>query len=276
MARSTHPRRDPARWLRSGLLACLLLALAGLPPLARAGCDVAIGAEEARALADKVWRNESGRDVDKILWWNRGEDFPSLGIGHFIWYPPGVDGPFQESFPQLLAFLSARGVALPAWLAGDPSPDSPWLTREQFLDARNGPKATELRRLLVDTVGLQAEFMLARLQGALDVMVDGLPASRAATVELRFCALVKLPAGRYALVDYVNFKGEGVNPRERYAGQGWGLRQVLEEMRGQPPANVDFADAAARVLERRVRNAPAERREQRWLTGWMRRVDTYR
>ena len=276
MARSTHSRRDPARWLRSGLLACLLLALAGLPPLARVGCDVAIGAEEARALADKVWRNESGRDVDKILWWNRGEDFPSLGIGHFIWYPPGVDGPFQESFPQLLAFLSARGVALPAWLAGDPFPDSPWLTREQFLDARNGPKATELRRLLVDTVGLQAEFMLARLQGALDVMVDGLPASRAATVESRFCALAKLPAGRYALVDYVNFKGEGVNPRERYAGQGWGLRQVLEEMRGQPPANVDFADAAARVLERRVRNAPAERREQRWLTGWMRRVDTYR
>ena len=138
MARSTHPRRDPARWLRPGLLACLLLALAELPPSAHAGCDVAIGAEEARALADKVWRNESGRDVDKILWWNRGEDFPSLGIGHFIWYPPGVDGPFQESFPQLLAFLSARGVALPAWLAGDPSPGSPWLTREQFLDARNG------------------------------------------------------------------------------------------------------------------------------------------
>lgn len=276
MTRSTHFRREPRSRLRLGLLACLIPALAGLLPAAHAGCDVSVDAREARALADKVWRNESGRDAEKILWWNRGEDFPSLGIGHFIWYPPGVDGPFHESFPPMLAFLSARGVALPAWLEGDPPPGSPWLTREQFLDARNGPKATELRRLLVDTVALQAEFMFARLQGALDVMVDGLPASRAATVESRFCALAMLPAGRYALVDYVNFKGEGVEPRERYAGQGWGLRQVLEEMRGQPPANADFADAAARVLERRVRNAPPERREQRWLTGWMRRVDTYR
>jgi hypothetical protein len=82
--------------------------------------------------------------------------------------------------------------------------------------------------------------------------------------------------GRYALVDYVNFKGEGSRPEERYAGQGWGLAQVLAEMRGGLPANVDFAGAAARVLERRVQNAPNERREQRWLPGWMRRVDSYR
>ncbi len=54
------------------------------------------------------------------------------------------------------------------------------------------------------------------------------------------------------------------------------LEQVLEEMRGEPPVNVDFAEAAARVLERRVRNAPPGRREQRWLPGWLRRVDSYR
>jgi hypothetical protein len=276
MARATRFCRRSASWLRPALLVCLLAALAELPAAAQAACDVAIGPSEAQVLADQIWRNESGRDAEKILWWNPGEEFPSLGIGHFIWYPAGVDGPFIESFPRLLAFLSARGVVLPTWLEGDPPPGSPWSTREQFLDARHGPEATVLRRLLVETLALQAEFMLARLQGALDVMVDGLPPSRAATVEARFCALAMLPAGRYALVDYVNFKGEGVNPRERYAGQGWGLRQVLEEMRGQAPANRDFAAAAARVLERRVRNAPPERREQRWLAGWLRRIDTYR
>ena len=46
--------------------------------------------------------------TNEVLWWNPGEEFPSLGIGHFIWYPAGVDGPFIESFPRLLAFLSAR------------------------------------------------------------------------------------------------------------------------------------------------------------------------
>ena len=258
------------------VLACLLVALAGIPATADAGCSVAIDAPEANTLAAKIWRNESGGDLDKILWWNRGEDFASLGIGHFIWYPAGVEGPFQESFPALLAFLSARGVPMPAWLTEDAAPDSPWLTREEFLDQRNGPEATQLRGLLIDTVALQAEFMVARLEAAVDAVVATLPVSGAAVIASRFCALAATPAGRYALVDYVNFKGEGIKPEERYAGQGWGLKQVLEEMRGQPPANVDFAAAAARVLERRVRNAPPERREQRWLPGWMRRVDSYR
>ncbi|GMQ95960.1 MAG: hypothetical protein BMS9Abin14_443 [Gammaproteobacteria bacterium] len=261
---------------KPGVLACLLVALAWIPATADARCSIAIDAPEANALAAKVWRNESGGDLDKILWWNRGEDFASLGIGHFIWYPAGVDGPFQESFPALVAFLSGRGAPMPAWLTQDTAPDSPWRTREEFLDQRDGPKATQLRRLLIDTVALQAEFMVARLEAALDAMLATLPASRAAVIESRFCALAATPAGRYALVDYVNFKGEGIKPEERYAGQGWGLEQVLEEMRDQPPANVDFADAAARVLERRVRNAPPERREQRWLPGWMRRVDSYR
>ena len=258
-----------------GVLACLLVSLAWIPATVHAHCSIAIDAGEANALAGKVWRNESGGDLDNILWWNRGEDFASLGIGHFIWYPPGVDGPFQESFPRLLAFLSSRGVPMPDWLTEDTAPDCPWPTREDFLDQRNGPKATELRRLLIDTAALQAEFMVARLEAALDAIVATVPASRAAVIESRFCVLAAMPAGRYALVDYVNFKGEGIKPEERYADQGWGLEQVLEEMRGEPPANVDFAEAAARVLERRVRNAPPERREQRWLPGWLRRVDSY-
>lgn len=266
----------PSAVMRVAVLACLLVALVGMPAIAHAGCTIAIDASEAAVLADKVWRNESGRDVDKILWWNRGEDFASLGIGHFIWYPPGVEGPFQESFPALLAFMSFAGAPMPAWLSDDPAPDCPWLTREQFLDERNAPKATQLRRLLIDTVALQGAFMVARLEAALDAMLATASDSTAALIESRFCALASIPAGRYALVDYVNFKGEGIKPEERYAGQGWGLKQVLEEMHGASPVNVDFAQAAARVLERRVRNAPPGRREQRWLPGWGRRVDTYR
>lgn len=261
---------------RQAALTCLLLALAGTPAMAEAGCSVTIDSAEAAALADKIWRNESGRDTDKILWWNKGEAFASLGIGHFIWYPAGVDGPFQESFPGLLAFLSYSGIAMPAWLLEAAHPDCPWHSRAEFLEQRYGPKAASLRRLLLDTTALQAQFMVARLGAALDAMLVTVPRSAAAVIESRFCALAELPAGRYALIDYVNFKGEGTKPEERYAGEGWGLAQVLQDMRGVQPVNVDFAEAAARVLERRVQNAPGARREQRWLPGWLRRVNSYR
>lgn len=259
-----------------GALLCLLAALAWIPDEAEARCSVSIDAGEASALAARIWRNESGGDLEKILWWNPGEAFVSAGIGHFIWYPPGARGPFHESFPELLAFLSSRSVPVPGWLREDPSRSCPWATREEFLHQRNGSEARELRHFLIDTTALQAEFMVARLESALDKIIAVVPAEKAGVIASRFCALAATPVGRYALVDYVNFKGEGSKPEERYAGQGWGLAQALEEMHGGLPANVDFAEAAARVLERRVANAPAGRREQRWLRGWLRRVDSYR
>lgn len=258
------------------MLLCLMAALAALPATADRRCSIAIDANEAAALADEIWRNESGRDMDKILWWNRGEEFASLGIGHFIWYPAGVEGPFRESFPGLLIFLSSRGVALPGWLADGSPWECPWATREQFMQERTGPKATALRRLLVETMPLQAEFMLARLQSAMGTRATDVPVSRAVVVESRFCALSATPSGRYALVDYVNFKGEGTHPGERYEGEGWGLEQVLMEMDGKQSTSEGFADAAAKVLIRRVHNAPPERHEERWLPGWLRRIDTYR
>ena len=99
-----------------------------------------------------------------------------------------------------------------------------------------------------------------------------------ARVTDRFYAVAESPQGIYALIDYVNFKGEGVAASERYRGQGWGLLQVLEEMRGTPrgPAAArEFSGAAKRVLQRRVENAPPARNESRWLPGWMKRCDTY-
>lgn len=257
------------------ILVAAWLAAAFPSAAAQPGCDIRVDAREAGVLAEKVWRNESGGDYDKIMWWNPGEAFASLGIGHFIWYPEGVDGPFEESFPELLEFLSSRGVSMPGWLADGEAGHCPWPTRAAFIAERHGLEASELRRLLIETVSLQAEFMLARLESALLSMTDGVPTQDKRLLEARFCALAATPAGRYALLDYVNFKGDGTNPKERYRGQGWGLQQVLVEMHGAAPANVDFSAASARVLERRVRNAPPARRESRWLPGWLRRVESY-
>ena len=72
---------------------------------------------DANAIGKKIWQNECGGTVEGLTSWNAGEDFPSLGIGHFIWYVPGRPGPFQESFPPLIAFMKERNVPLPAWLA---------------------------------------------------------------------------------------------------------------------------------------------------------------
>jgi hypothetical protein len=37
----------------------------------------------------------------------------------------------------------------------------------------------------------------------------------------------------------------------------------------------EFARAAKAVLTRRVQNSPTERQESRWLSGWIRRVNSY-
>src|SRR5437762_13501303 len=102
------------------------------------------------------------------------------------------------------------------------------------------------------------------------------PAERA-NVQQEFDRLVRTPRGSYALIDYVNFKGGGVLHTERYQGQGWGLLQVLEAMHGTSDAGAvdEFARAAKAVLTQRVQNSPADRHESRWLSGWIRRVNSY-
>jgi hypothetical protein len=103
-------------------------------------------------------------------------------------------------------------------------------------------------------------------------------AANHAQIQERFDRVASTAQGCYALVDYVNFKGEGVLATERYAGQGWGLLQVLEGMTGEnngPAAVKSFAESAKAVLKNRVHNSPPARNEAKWLPGWLKRVDTY-
>ena len=76
--------------------------------------------------------------------------------------------------------------------------------------------------------------------------------------------------GVYALIDYVNFKGEGTDPHERYHGQGWVLLWVLMEMRDVPAGQAaarEFARAAKRVLDRRIDNSPPQTRRRPLARG---------
>lgn len=262
------------------MTAIALLLAAALASAAPAPGDegIRLTPEQARDIGMKIWRNEAGGKVELLTHWNKGEDFASLGIGHFIWYVAGRPGRFTESFPGLLDALEASGRALPGWLQG--RPPCPWADRDAFYAEFQGPRMIELRALLADTVDIQALYAAKRLEDALPKVLAAAEPGERPKLKTRFYAAAAAPNGVYALMDYVNFKGEGISPTERYDGLGWGLLQVLELMDDAPPGQPSveaFARGADAALTRRVEHAPAERRqiERGWLTGWRKRLQTY-
>jgi hypothetical protein len=257
---------------RASLCSLALLALGASQTVAAINLSPA----ETRRIGNRIWQNECGGTVSGLTSWNSGENFASLGIGHFIWYPKGVRGPFDESFPKFVDFATARGTKLPT--VATAKDGCPWKTRAEFNAAAQSPPMQELRAFLARTVDLQADFLVHRLHEALPKMLAEGGSTNGALVRQQFDRVAGTAMGCYALVDYVNFKGEGVLATERYAGQGWGLLQVLEGMTGEnngPTAVKSFAESARAVLKNRVRNSPPARNEAKWLPGWLKRVDTY-
>lgn len=229
-----------------------------------------------RKIGQKIWQNECGGRIDGLTSWNAGEEFPSLGIGHFIWYPKNFNGPFEESFYKLIDYAQERGANPPEVAL---SRNCPWNSKQAFEADLNGPELKSLRTWLANSVALQTDFIMRRSRAALDKMKEqaGSEAERK-KLEANYNKVATTTNGVYALIDYVNFKGEGTNPKERYAGQGWGLMQVLQEMRDVPagqPAAAEFSAAAKRTLDKRISNSPPERGEDRWRAGWHNRCDGY-
>jgi hypothetical protein len=234
-----------------------------------------LSAGQKAAIGRKIWQNECGGTVTGLTTWNAGEEFPSLGIGHFIWYPAGFKGRFEESWPSFVAFARERGVNPPA-VAQERY--SPWTSKAQFQADFNGPRLTSLRKWLSDNIGVQTDFIIRRSRAALPKILAAAPASERAKIQANYHKVAATTQGTYALIDYVNFKGEGINPSERYKGQGWGLMQVLGGMRevpSGPAAATEFAASAKRVLSRRIVNSPPDRGEKRWEAGWHNRCNTY-
>ncbi|MGA0805998.1 MAG: hypothetical protein ACO3PV_05720 [Pseudohongiellaceae bacterium] len=234
--------------------------------------------DELEWLGDRIFANECNREARCLTSWNEGEEFPSLGLGHFIWYRAGQQEAFVETFPALLDALVADGVELPAWLVLTDR-EQPWPDRASFLAAVEGPELSGLRALLQDTMPQQTRFIVTRFATQLDALLATLAADERAVIEPRIARILAEDArhGSYALIDYVHFKGAGTDAGERYAGHGWGLLQVLQAMPEPPGPSLleDFVHSAEAMLARRVANAPPERDEQRWLAGWNRRLGTY-
>jgi hypothetical protein len=246
--------------------------------------QLVLSADAAKKIGHKIWLNETGGRADAITSWNANEEFASLGIGHFIWFPIGKWLPFEESFPPLLEFIRAKSARLPPWLDKTQIPASPWISRADFKRNFNSPEMKELRQFLLDTVADQTQFLVARAQGAMNKILKNTPdPAEREHIITQFSRIVRASDDLYPLIDYINFKGEGTNPSETAVdkqtgtAQGWGFKQVLLRMNGttsDPNAvRAEFADAAQSVLQQRVRNLPSNRI---WEAGWLRRVDSYR
>ena len=245
---------------------------------------ITISPQSAAKVGRQVWRNETGGSRDAITAWNTAEDFMSLGIGHFIWFPEDLRSKFKESFPEMLEFLRNHGATPPTWLSMSPVVPCPWKTKREFLRDFHSSKMTELRVFLLNTKGLQAQFLVARMKDALPKILASIPNPEdLAHVRHQFYRVVAASKDLYPLIDYINFKGEGTSPSETFPNrktgkpEGWGLKDVLLVMNGTSsnPDEVlpEFADAAGFALKRRIANNP---RDKRWRRGWLSRIQTYR
>lgn len=233
---------------------------------------------ELERIGQLIFINEGAGKVDNLTTWNEGEEFASLGIGHFIWYPKGKEYRFYEIFPVAYNFIVSNGGNPPQWMESMSEFDLPWNSREQFYSQFQSSKMVSLREFLKETIPQQSLFMAGRLERSLPKILEAAPPEMHEHIREQFYRVANSPMGMYVLIDYVNFKGEGTKESERYNGQGWGLLQILEGMNGTEkgmPALQDFADGAERVLLRRVNNSPPERGENRWIPGWKNRIKTY-
>ncbi len=247
------------------------------PDLQTKDISLALTSAQLDWVGQQIFRNECAGRFQCLVHWNDGEAFPSLGIGHFIWYPEGVEGRFVESFPALMEYMEQRQVNIPEWLRALEPFDAPWHEKADFLAVDDSPRVAELREFLAGTQGIQAEFIFRRARQSLGKIIEAAPDDQKPEIAARLESLSRTPGGVYAIIDYVNFKGEGLSSTERYEGQGWGLLQVLLEMSESPDqsALVKFREAADTVLTRRAANAENPIERERWLPGWRKRLETY-
>lgn len=224
----------------------------------------------------KIWANECGNSIAGLTAWNKGEKFASLGIGHFLWYPSSKLKNKDQSFAVLIKYQEQMGITVPHWLQGNTVPPCPWRTREAFLRAQHSPRMRELRAHLAHTIANQSKFMMYRLDRSITHMLRATSNHDRRYIEQTLSALTAKPIGLYILVDYVNFKGLGLQSYLHHRN-GWGLLPVIMNMRRAPrrlTTRQAFVWSADKLLTKRA-YLSKNKIERQWLIGWRSRLKTY-
>ncbi|HEY9018754.1 hypothetical protein [Thiomicrospira sp.] len=233
-----------------------------------------LSASDMAWIGEKIFQNETAGKVENLTFWSPNEEFPSFGIGHFIWIPNQVEVPFEPTFVEMVAFVS-QTQPTPKWIQ---QRHAPWANKAEFDQAWWSEDMQALRAWLVKTKPQQTAFIMQRFESRIHKLLNDLPEQQSAKIRAKIQILSQTRAGYFALIDYANFKGFGDQPAERYQNQGWGLLQVLQTMPASSNPQLalqGFSQAAKAVLVQRVKNAPTERNEQRWMPGWSKRVTAY-
>lgn len=233
---------------------------------------------DKQEIAKRIWFNEGSGCYDTLVFWNQNEKFPSLGICHFIWFPENCNEPYTQTVPELLHYIKKHAVQMPAWLNN--MQHAPWPTRAEFLKSENQQKVEELRALMKSTMHLQVDFIIDRFERIWADIEKQMSCKEQQTIIKNYQLLTGSPQGIFALLDYLNFKGAGIDEKERYGTTSWGLLQVMQNMplaQTFQEAIAYFISAAKQVLTNRVSHAPEHKKkhEQQWLIGWFNRIDRY-
>ncbi|MBU4485613.1 MAG: hypothetical protein KKD38_01670 [Candidatus Delongbacteria bacterium] len=224
-----------------------------------------ITADEFRLIGIKLFSNECASKKEYLVWWSPKEEFPALGIGHFIWLPAGKKFPFVEQFPELIAFYLKKREPVPEFILRHKFTGCAWKNREE-LDS--DPQKPAFIEWLYSTMNVQAVFIIFKAMDSINEILDFNPQAKNA-----LNALSLTPEGRFAVVDYLNFKGTGLDKEEQIKDEGWGLLQVLEGMKKHDLEN--FIISASETLTRRVNNYTDERNDLSFLKGWLKRLESY-
>ena len=249
--------------------------------------------DQLLSLGYRMWNNYAGGTVDGLTKWDGSDadhEFMYLGIAQNIWLPEGSNSMFQADWPTVAQRLQELGCKIKPWMLNG----CPWTTQEEFDADFNGKKMTWLRTHLSKEkfVRAQAFCIAERLQRTMDPsspdsLLTGLTADQSALVEKNFDFVVnsKDPLGVYALIDYVNFKGEGrLGGTEEFNGQSWGLLQVLLNMQtpaeGASDADVmkAFVQSAKFTLCQRVINHKLQdptNNDVQYLDMWVAHLNDY-
>ena len=78
--------------------------------------NIKISDSELKAIGYRIYLNECSGKTENLTYWNSKEPFPSMGMGHFIWYATNYDSPLGDSFSKMLFFYEQNGIKLPSWI----------------------------------------------------------------------------------------------------------------------------------------------------------------
>ncbi|MBY0386084.1 hypothetical protein K2X05_13075 [bacterium] len=275
-------------------------------------------------LGEVLYKNEANCKTENLTHWGASEDFPSLGLPHAIWYGVTDKKKYEEQFPELIRFIRKNignnektKISWPLILQKNPLGPAPWKNKEEFsriqkisIEVENTKDSLQLTRIKNEysssykqafelfeirhflsnpiVLRLQAQFVVEKTFLALHRILNSVHKESPVEAQIFYSQiqiLLSSKEGILSLVDYLNFKGEGLKNTERTPLEGyfWGLKAVLEimqQMKKVENPNQRFAQSALCSLQRLAYysgaiNSPEQSQRYTWLNGgWKTRVES--